>query len=76
MAESSRPPTHLSENETITNFANWQSNIMYHILRNHVFESFLQRREVRSQSPTEAYLQLAVKLLFRVILSWSECFDL
>ena len=31
----------LTENETITSFANWQSNIMYHLSLNNEFASFL-----------------------------------
>ena len=38
-----RPPKQwqLTENETITSFANWQSNIMYHLSLNNEFEPFL-----------------------------------
>ena len=34
-------PRELSENETITSFASWQSNILYHLSLNNEFARFL-----------------------------------
>ena len=61
MAESSfRPPKQwqLSENETINSFANWQSNIMYHLSLNNDFETFLTT-EWRKKSVTNRGLEAA-----------------
>ena len=43
MAGSFKPPKQwvLSENETITSFASWQSNILYHLSLNNEFAQFL-----------------------------------
>ena len=44
MADSFKPPKQwqLTENETITSFANWQSNIMYHLSLSDDFGQFLE----------------------------------
>lgn len=44
MATSFRPPKQwvLTENETITSFANWQSNIIYHLSLNNEFAPFIE----------------------------------
>ena len=44
MASSFRPPKQwvLTENETITSFANWQSNIIYHLSLNNEFATFIE----------------------------------
>ena len=44
MASSFRPPKQwvLQEKETITSFANWQSNLLYHLSLNNEFSAYLE----------------------------------
>ena len=63
-----RPPKQwqLTENETITSFANWQSNIMYHLSLNNEFEPFLttvwQKKSVPNRGLTATTTKTAVQL--------------
>ena len=63
-----RPPKQwqLTENETITSFANWQSNIMYHLSLNNEFEPFLtsvwQKKSVPNRGLTASTTKTAVQL--------------
>ena len=43
MANTFRPPKprELTDNETITSFASWKSNILYHLSLNNEFSTFL-----------------------------------
>ena len=53
MADSFKPPKQwqLTENETMTSFANWQSNIMYHLSLNNDFGQFLELNWAKKSTP-------------------------
>ena len=49
-----RPPKQwvLTENETITSFANWQSNIIYHLSLNNEFAQFIEQNAIWEKQST------------------------
>ena len=60
----------LTENETITSFANWQSNMLYHLSLCNDFASFLEsiwgkqsttNRGLTNDDPTAAHSKTAVQ---------------
>ena len=52
-----RPPKQwqLTETETITSFANWQSNLMYHLSLNNDFSRFLEEEWQKKSVPNHGF---------------------
>ena len=53
-----RPPKQwvLTENETVTSFANWKSNILYHLSLNNEFSPFLDSTWSKQSVPNRGLL--------------------